>query len=138
MIIEKIRKYMLGCPLLDEFGKINVDYLGVNPTEYTIDSQPTTETLKEYVDGGKLKQYVFVFGSREYYGPDEIQNIENSGFYEKLSDWFHEQSEKGELPLLDDNKRAIKIEALTTGYLFDATEDNARYQIQARLIYYED
>lgn len=138
MIIDSIREYMLACPLLDEFGKINVDYLGVKPTEYTIDSMPTTEIIKSYVDGGKLKQYVFVFGSREYYGPDEIQNIENSGFYEKLSDWFDEQSEKGELPLLEGNKRAVKIEALTTGYLFDASEDNARYQIQARLIYYED
>lgn len=138
MIIDKIREYMLTCPLLDEFGKINIDYLGVKPTEYTIDSQPTTEVIKNYVDGGKIKQYVFVFGSREYYGPDELQNIENSGFYERLSRWFEEQTNIGNLPDLGEGKDSIKVESLTSGYLFMADEDSARYQIQCRLVYYED
>ena len=120
------------------YAKLNVDFLGTQPTEYTIDSQPTTSIVKQYVDGSAIKQFVFVFGSREYYGPDVLQNIENSGFYEELSEWFDEQSKTGNLPTLKNGKKAIKIEALTTGYLFDATEDNARYQIQARLIYYED
>lgn len=138
MIIEKIRNYFLTCPLLDEFGKVGVDYLGVDATNYTIDSAPTTNIIKKYVDGGALKQYVFVFGSREYYGADEIQNIENSGFYEKFSEWLEEQSEKGNLPQLEGNKKAMSMETLTTGYLFSADESSARYQIQARLIYYED
>jgi len=138
MIIDSIRNYMLTCPFLDEYGRVGVDYLGVNPTEYTIDSQPTTEVIETYADGGKIKQFVFVFGSREYYGADELQNIENSGFYEKISRWFEEQTEKGNLPILEDGKRPIKIESLTSGYLFTATEDSARYQIQCRLIYYED
>ncbi len=138
MIIDSIRDYMLDCPVLDAYAKLNVDFLGTQPTEYTIDSQPTTSIVKQYVDGSVIKQFVFVFGSREYYGPDVLQNIENSGFYEELSEWFDEQSKIGNLPTLKDGKKAIKIEALTTGYLFDATEDNARYQIQARLIYYED
>lgn len=138
MIIDSIRDYMLNCPVLDAYAKLNVDFLGTQPTEYTIDSQPTTSIVKQYVDGSAIKQFVFVFGSREYYGPDVLQNIENSGFYEELSEWFDEQSKTGNLPTLKNGKKAIKIEALTTGYLFDATEDNARYQIQARLIYYED
>lgn len=138
MIIDSIRDYMLNCPVLDAYAKLNVDFLGTQPTEYTIDSQPTTSIVKQYVDGSAIKQFVFVFGSREYYGPDVLQNIENSGFYEELSEWFDEQSKTGNLPTLKNGKKAIKIEALTTGYLFDATEDNARYQIQCRLIYYED
>ena len=40
--------------------------------------------------------------------------------------------------ILEDGKRPIKIESLTSGYLFSATEDSARYQIQCRLVYYED
>lgn len=138
MIIDSIREYMLTCPFLDEYGRVGVDYLGVKPTEYTIDSQPAKEIVKEYVDGGKIKQYVFVFGSREYYGADELQNIENSGFYERLSRWFEEQTEKGNLPDLGEGKDSIKIESLTSGYLLSANEDSARYQIQARLVYYED
>ena len=138
MIIDKIREYFLQCPLLDEPARLNVDYLGVEPVEYTIDSQPTTPVLKRYTDGGALKQYTFVFGSREYYGADVLQNIENSGFFEKFAEWVEEQSEKGNLPELGDNKKAISMEVLTSGYLFGASEDSARYQIQCRLIYYED
>lgn len=138
MIINKIRKYFLKCPLIDEFARINVDYLGVGPVEYTIDSVPSDEIIKKYVDGGALKQYVFVFGSREYYGADTLHNMENSGFYERFSDWIEIESDKGNLPLLEGNKKSVEMEVLTSGYLFDASEDNARYQIQIRLIYYED
>lgn len=138
MIIDSIRKYFLKCPLLDELARLNVDYLGVEPVEYTIDSQPTTPIIKQYTDGGALKQYTFVFGSREYYGADVLQNIENSGFFERFAAWVEEQSKQGNLPELENGKKAISMEVLTSGYLFSANEDNARYQIQCRLIYYED
>lgn len=138
MIIEKIRDYFLDCPLLDELARLNVDYLGVDPTQYTIDSVPTTSIVKSYVDGGALKQYVFVFGSREYYGADVLQNLENSGFYERFSSWIEEQNELSNLPKLSNGRNSEKLEVLTSGYLFDASEDNARYQLQCRLIYYED
>ena len=138
MIIDKIREYFLQCPLLDELARLNVDYLGVEPVEYTIDSQPTAPIIKQYTDGGTTKQYTFVFGSREYYGADVLQNIENSGFFEKFAEWVEEQSKKGNLPELEGNKQAISMEVLTSGYLFSASEDNARYQIQMRLIYYEE
>lgn len=138
MIIKAIRDYFLDCPLIDELARINVDYLGVEATEYTIDAVPSPTVIKEYVDGGKLKQYVFVFASREFYGADTLQNIENSGFYERFSNWIEEQSEIGNLPNLNGNKRVTGLEVLTSGYLFDSSEDNARYQVQLRLIYYED
>lgn len=138
IIIDKIREFIAKCPLLEEYARLNVDFLGPNATEYTINSIPTDEVLKEYVDGGKLKQYVFVFGSREFYGPDVLQNIENSGFYEKFSDWLEEKTELGELPLLEGNKESNSIEAISSGYLLSATEDTGQYQIQIRLVYYEE
>ncbi len=138
MIIEKIREYFLNCPILDEYARLNIDFLGVEPTQYTIEGQPVNPVIQKYVDGGALKQYVFVFGSREYYGADVLQNIENSGFFERFAAWVEEQSEKENLPELEGNKQAISMEVLTSGYLFSASEDNARYQIQMRLIYYEE
>ncbi|HUM44086.1 MAG TPA: hypothetical protein PKI14_14180 [Fervidobacterium sp.] len=138
MIIEKIREYFLNCPILDEYARLNIDFLGVEPTQYTIEGQPVDPVIQKYVDGGALKQYVFVFGSREYYGADVLQNIENSGFFERFAEWVEEQSEKENLPELEGNKQAISMEVLTSGYLFSASEDNARYQIQMRLIYYEE
>lgn len=138
MIINKVREYFLKCPLIDDDKQIRVDYLGVEEVEYTIDSVPVEPIIQKYADGGALKQFVFVFGSREYYGSDETKNMENSGFYEQFSNWLEEQSQLGLLPKLSGGKVARKIEATTQGYLFDASESVARYQIQCRLIYYED
>lgn len=137
MIIKALREYFLDCPILEEAAKINVDFLEVDPTNYTLDGVPADPIVKMYADGGKIKQFLFVFASKEYYGPDVLQNIDNSGFYEKLSDWFEEQNEIGNLPELN-NKRALKIETLTSGYLFGSDENSARYQLQGRLLYYED
>lgn len=137
MIIEKVREYFLDCPLIDWDKRIRVDYLGVEEVEYTIDSVPVEPIIQKYADGGALKQFVFVFGSREYYGSDEVQNMENSGFYEQFSKWLEEQSNLGVLPKLS-GKVARRIEATTQGYLFDSSEAMARYQIQCRLTYYED
>jgi|SRR5699024_1822952 len=137
MLIEKVRNFILQCPYIDESAKVNVDYLGPNAIEYTVDSVPAEEVIKRYVDGGKVKQYMFTFGSMEYYGADELQNIENAGFYEKVSRWLEEKTENSELPDLGNGRRAIKVESLSNGYLFHADEDRARYQIQARLVYYE-
>ena len=62
MIIEKVREYFIGCPLIDRDKRIRVDYLGVEEVEYTIDSVPVEPIIQKYADGGALKQFVFVSG----------------------------------------------------------------------------
>lgn len=138
MIIDSIREFMKKCPLLKSGRKINVDYLSSNPVEYSIDSIPSDTTIKTYVDGGKVKQFVFTFSSKEYYGSDVLTNIENSGFYEDLQYWFEDSSKRLDLPILSNGRESMYIETLSSGYLFQADEDKARYQIQLRLVYYED
>lgn len=138
MIIDSIREFMKQCPLLESNGRINVDYLSDNPVEYSIDVIPSSTVIKKYTGGGAIKQFVFVFASKEYYGSDILTNIENSGFYEELSKWIETKSKRRELPQLSDGKEPISLEVLDSGYLFQADEDMARYQMQLRLIYYED
>lgn len=133
-IIESIRNYFLKCPLLKE-GKINVDYLGSEQTEYNIDSMPSSPILENYSDGGSKRQFTFVFSSREFWGQDTLQNMENNGFYEALSDWLETN---GLLPEMDRDKKPLKLEALTYGYLMSNTQDSAQYQIQLRLIYFQE
>lgn len=135
-IIESIRNYICTCPLLKD-GKLSVDILGADPIEYVVESVPTTEIVKEYADGGKLKQYLFIFGSREYIDGTVRRSLENSGFYEDFAKWVETQNESGILPELSDEKVAQRIEVLSTGYLYYGDTDNARYQIQCRLVYYE-
>ena len=114
-----------------------MDYLGVHPTEYSIDCVPAKKEVKAYIDGSALCQYVFTFGSVEKYGSDVETNIENSGFYENFVGWLKEKSLKKELPSLGCGRNALGIEAESEGYVIDARENVARYQIQCRLLYFE-
>lgn len=137
MIIQSLYDYFIDCPLTKN-NIINVDYLGIKPLEYTIDSIPVEPIVTQYADGGALKQYVFVFASRELYGEDILNNIANSGFYQHFSEWVEEQSDNGNLPVLTGGKVAQSLEATTQGYAMETNIDSARYQIQMRLTYYED
>ena len=138
-IINALRTYMLACPLLEDLRKLSIDYLGTGDLAYSIDSVPADSIVKRYADGGALKQYLFVFASKEFSGSDPLEQLDNLGFYENLEAWFEEMTEKGTLPVLDGGRIAEKLEATTSGYIFDASEETkARYQIQARLTYLED
>lgn len=137
-IIESIREFMLQCPYLKDMVPVNVDYLGTDEIAYTIDGVPSVPVLQKYVDGSSLKQFNFVFGSLEYYGADHVQNIANSKVYENIELWFVKMTHEEKLPNLGDNRTAVFIETVSSGYMFGATADTARYQIQARLVYYEE
>ena len=139
MIINSIRKFMLECPHLDEFAKgINVDYLDDEIASYSIEEVPTNPIIKRYVDGSSVRQFEFIFASRESYGQEVLQNIENSGFYEHFADWIEEKNKACGFPVLGSNLQARKIECTSTGYAFQTDEDRARYQIQLRLTYFKE
>lgn len=137
-LIESIRDYMLNCPLLAEFARVGIDYLGAEPTEYTINTIPTDPIVKHYTNGDSIRQLVFVFASREYYGPEIIENLANSDFYERLADWFEVQTRARNLPLLSKGRTARQIEALTSGFAFATDTVTAQYQIQCRLTYHQE
>ena len=135
-ILKALWDYFQKCDLLKE-GVLHVNYLGSNRIEYTLDETPAEPVVKTYVDGSTIRQKVFVFASREFYEADALVNIEASGFYEKLIDWIEEQNEEGNLPDLPGQLSSQKLEILSQQYLFQAEEDRARLQIQARLLYYK-
>ena len=136
-IIESVKNFILTCPCLAELSAVNVDFLPDSPDTYSIEEVPVKSVLQTYLDGSSERQYVFVFASRFYYSDETRNNIENSGFYEDFSDWLDEQTKLGKFPVMRDGLTPSKIEAMSSGYLFDVAGDlsNARYQIQCRLIY---
>lgn len=134
-IIENLKVFFESCPLIQK--TLNVDFLSDEPIEYSIYSVPCKPILKSYVDGSVKKQYHFILASREYYGDDVSRLIENIEFYEMLSSWIDEKNKCNELPSLSENQTAIKIEVLNSGYLSNEEKDNAQYQIECRLIYFE-
>ena len=140
MIIDSLRNYMRNLKCLDTFNnaiRVNVNYLEATTDTYSIEEVPVNPILKKYVNGDSIRQYAFIFTSREPYGIDVLTNIDNSGFYEKLADEIENNNNKGILPLLDKNLEALTIEVTSTGYAFAVTEDTAQYQINLRLKYFK-
>lgn len=136
-IIDALEKYFIGCELLKD-GALRVDYLGEKPVEYTIEVLPCDPVVKRYLGGSTVRQYLFEFGSREFYSQERLQNIQNSAFYELLADWVETRSMSGILPELPDGMEAQQLEVVSSGYLFDGSMTNARYQIQLRLLYFKE
>ena len=137
-ILESIRKFISTCPYLNEFAQgIGVDFLSEEATSYSIEEVPANPIVKKYIDGSSIRQFIFIFSSREAYGSDVFVNLDNIGFYEKFYSWIEEQNLKGNLPDIIGGE-SLKIEAQTNGYAFDTDIDKARYQIQCRLTYFKE
>lgn len=136
-IIEALEQYFLKCDLLKD-GCLRVDFLGEKPVEYSIEVLPCDPVVKRYANGSSVRQYLFAFGSREYYSQERLQNIQNSAFYEKFADWVETKNRSEELPELPSGMEAQGIEVVSSGYLFDGSMKNARYQIQLRLLYFKE
>lgn len=138
MIIESIRNFIRDMDCLEMFNnaiRVNVNYLEPNVDTYSIEEMPIEPILKKYIDGSSIRQYAFIFTSREPYSSDVIQNIDNSGFYEKFADEIETKNDNEEFPVLDDNLETLEIKITSTGYAFAVSEDSAQYQINLRLKY---
>lgn len=134
-MIDKLREYFFSLGIIDENSNINVDFLSNEPIQYVIEPIPVEPIIKPYKDGGSLRQFVFQFGSREYYGADVVQNMANTEFYENFSALIEDNNKKGVLPKIDGIQ---SIECLSNGTINEDNTDNAKYVIQMRITYYKD
>ena len=100
----------------------------------TMEGIPTDPIYQKYTDGDCIRQFLFLFASRECYSADVNQCIENLAFYETFEAWIRKNNEDGRLPELE-GCDAISLEVLTGGYAFDVDTNTARYQMQLRLLY---
>ena len=82
-IIKSLFRWFADCDVLEVDNDLNVDYLGEDPEQYSIEVVPCKTVLKQYIDGSAKCQYLFIFASRENYSPDESINIANLEFYER-------------------------------------------------------
>lgn len=136
ILIDEVRTWLQECTLIDADDRFNANYLGADPTEYTIEDVPVVAVLKQYL-GGALKQKNYMIASRNSYGVDILDNIANSGFYDALSDWVQAQNKARNFPNMGTNKVVRNIKTTSTAYIFEAGADTARYQIPLQITYYE-
>lgn len=134
-MIEKIRNYFRKNGIIDKECRINVDFLGEEPTEFALEPIPVNPILDRYVNGDTLRQFQFQFLSCSEYGADVIQNIENSTFYENLYELIEYNNKHKILP----NIIGINtIECLNNGAILNVGTNTARYSIQMRITYYKE
>lgn len=133
MMIGKIRQYLITNKIIDENCRINVDFLGEEPTEFAIIPIPINPVLENYIDGSKLMQYQFQLISCNDYGSDVTQNIENSTFYENLYELITKNNTKGIFP---DIKGIQTIECIDNGAILNEMTNTAKYAISMRITYY--
>ena len=132
-IIEAIRDYIANMDCMKTFDNaINVNYLDSEIDSFSIEEIPCNPMIKKYVDGSSVRQFQFVFCSREPYGAEILQNIENSNFYEDFANEIEEKNSIEILPLIDGIK---SIEVTSNAYTVSVTEDTALYQINLNLKY---
>lgn len=132
-MIQEIRKYFINhVTLAEEFENILIDFLEDEAVTYSLEPIPVEPVLKPYADGGSLNQYVFQFGSREFYDNSVAQNINNLGFYEKFQEEIETNNKNGVLPEITGIQ---SIECLNNGTIQDVQSGTAKYVIQMRITY---
>lgn len=119
-------------------GRLNVDFLPEEAQTYSVDVVPATEVTKKYIDGSSLRQFLFCVSSREFYGDNIAQNVDNHAFYEELSAWLEEQRRLRSYPNIGTGRTVRSVEISSTAYPFVIDEHGtARYQIQLNMAYFQ-
>jgi hypothetical protein len=116
---------------------LNVDYLGTAIPGYSIVSLPGGGWIEggRYLNGGGMKEFLFAVQSKQSTA-DELERMDNNGFFEAFSDWLDTQTEAGTLPELPSGKTAEVIETVGAGFLYEhGVSDTGTYQVTCRLEY---
>ena len=137
-IIESIREYIGNLSCMSTFtNAININYLSDDDDSFSIEEVPSQPIIKKYVDGSTVRQYQFIFTSKEPYSEEILQNIDNSSFYEDFANEIEEKNNNGDLPLLE-GLETKSIEVTSTPYCLKVTEDKAIYEINLNLKYFKE
>jgi len=112
-----------------------IDFLAAEPTQFAIMPLPGAQIVEKYINGGSTREFPFAVQSMESTA-DELERLENIGFYETFADWLESQTELDNLPTLTTGKTATKIEALGWASLYEQGQSSTGiYQIQCKLTY---
>lgn len=136
-MMNSIQTYMAACPFLSEVD-MNINYLGEDAVSGAVENVSAKPVVKNYTDGGSMRQYLFAISLRQPYGQNLEANSEAISLLEQISDWIEEQDRIGVLPALDEGKNSVSLEVFQTGLLEEKATSTAKFQLQCRLVYYQD
>lgn len=134
-MIEKIRDYIAECPYLDEFTKVNVNYLVDKVNAYSVNEDSGySPVLEPRIYGNDEMQFLFSFDAKFYWNEETENNIDNSKFFEKFRDWLEDNNSKGKYPEIE-GIEPLTIGAITNGFIYATNSDEAIYRISCSFTY---
>lgn len=134
-MIEKIRDYIAECPYLDEFTKVNVNYLVDKVNAYSVNEDSGyNPVLEPRIYGNDEMQFLFSFDAKFYWNEETENNIDNSKFFEKFRDWLEDNNLKGKYPEIK-GIEPLTIGAITNGFIYATNSDEAIYRISCSFTY---
>ena len=136
--IDNLRSYL--CKVIDTLTtnknfKINANMLSKNVNNYSLDKIPTASTIEKWVNGVEIHKDVYSFRSRKEYSTNEINNLQNIGFFEIFESTIKSNNKKGVLPNI---KGIESIECLNCGTMLSADTNTAIFDIQIQITYREE
>jgi hypothetical protein len=136
--IDNLRTYL--CKVIDALTtnknfKINANMLSKNVNNYSLDKIPTASTVEKWVNGVGIHKDVYSFRSRKEYSTNEINNLQNIGFFEIFESTIKSNNKKGVLPNI---KGIESIECLNCGAMLSADTNTAIFDIQIQITYREE
>ena len=133
---EKVMNYFLTC---DEIKDLYFAFSKTENGDMQIIPMPET-TIKEYVDGGKVKSYNFSFVAFKYKSmvPNSNENAKSVFDVEKVIEWIKKQDRIKNFPDFGDDYSVQEIKPLETIPNISAQDDTgAKYMFSASIVYYE-
>lgn len=136
-ITESVRDYIANLDCIATYDSIvNMNFLDNEEDSFSIEELATEPIERRFIDGSTIRRYDFVFCSREPYSVEVMQNIDNSNFYELLTNEIEEKNNNGILPIMDiDKYEPLSISVTSNSYLAVTEENTAMYQINMRFRY---
>ena len=135
---ESLRDWFRTCPVIQRGRRFGVDFIAEKPLEYAIMSVPSTLRYHENILGDEVpddnQTQNFIFASKDPYGSDVLQNLENLAFYQDITNWILEQNAARNFPEWE-NGQVKSIVPTLTGAPIQVGSDVARYQIQLKINY---
>ena len=142
--ITAMREWLKTCPLIAEEQTENgaafrISGLSPEPVaEFSIEDSPGDPIVTEYISGWEMaKNYLFL--SRREYSELDAVSIQNSGFFEQLTEWVMQQDARHNLPDLSAcgrGKTPTSIAVTGSGYIVTNSAGSCKMQLQMRLTYY--
>lgn len=132
-----LRAWLRRCPAIQRARAFGVDYLAEDGS-YSLDATPTALKYRENILGDMVlrnrQEQNFVFASRDPYGAELQQNLDNLGVMQDVAAWIIDRNNARDFPDWEGGQVTAIVPTLSA-YPIALGSAFARYQIQIKVAY---